>query len=363
MKDIAGIRLLHIVPTAIRGGCEMNCYRFIKAMPSIQQKVVVLGETGPMVAEWQSLSVSVDVLDIMKLSLFKFRNALINALPEESFDHVIVWTNSRINIVANALNKYKASLYFHIGNPVLLTPRQEIQIRITSLMFPISNPINLRPVSRFVQQGLSKSGFYKRFPSKVSLKPIESSEQRVKPPVEITNAPVLGMVARLDKIKDHETVIKAFKNIRQSFSLAKLHLAGDGDKMGSLKTLASSLDLNDSVVFHGDVKNVAALMKDWDLFLYGTTEREGLGGTVPEALSMGLPVVATDLPMVREWDPTEKFISYVKYADANDMAKKSVDLLKNVSRRREIYDQSPLFIKQHYSPQRFAMNYIDIQES
>lgn len=331
-------------------------------MPGISQRIVVLGSAGPMVKEWENLSVTVDVLDIMRFGLFQFRRSLIDALPDEPFDHVIVWTNSRIGMVANALNKYKANLYFHVGNPVALTARQELQARISAWIFPVSNKLFLRPVSKFVQQGLSKSGFYKRYPSKVSLKPIEVSDARVKSPTGIAgSAPLLGMVARLDKIKDHDTVIRSLEIIRKTFPGATLHLAGDGSLKAPLQELASALGLGDHVIFHGDVKNVPGLMQDWDLFLYGTTEREGLGGTVPEALAIGLPVVATDLPMVREWDPEGNFIVYCRAHDPNDMAGKVVGLLRNLSHRRKVFEQGAAFIKGLYSPARFAANYIDHQ--
>jgi glycosyltransferase involved in cell wall biosynthesis len=121
------------------------------------------------------------------------------------------------------------------------------------------------------------------------------------------------------------------------------------------------LGLAGKVIFHGDVGAPQQLMKDWDLFVYGTTEREGLGGTVPEALSIGLPVVASDLPMVREWDQDGAFITYCKPFDPSDMAAMAIALLNDLPRLKEIFEQSPLFINKHYSPLRFATNYIDIQ--
>jgi glycosyltransferase involved in cell wall biosynthesis len=354
------MKILHVVPSAIRGGVEKNCYFFIQATPGVTHELLVLGADGPMGGEWLALGVRPLVLNIAELSLLNFRSALKRSLPTGPFDKVIVWTNSRMAVVANTLNKYKTELYFHIGNPVPHTIKQDLTSVMLSFLFPARNVINARPVSTYVQQGLKNSRYYRNLRAKVSMKPIASPPVQANPPVVLSASTHvnLGMVARLDRIKDHQTVISAFSDILKEFPLAMLHLAGDGDQLVRLRRQATDAGIEDKVIFYGDVADPSALMKSWHLFLYATTPSEGLGGTVAEALAMGLPVVASDLSMVREWDPTSNFVIYCRPSDPPDMARCAVDILKNFDGRIRIFGNAPGFITDNYSPASFAANYI-----
>lgn len=326
-------------------------------MPQFQHEVVVLNGDGPMTDAWRSQGVSVHLLSILVHNQLTFHRELRAKLPATNFEKIIVWTNIRMPVVINALNKYtNAEIFVHIGNPV----SSGIKETVLSMFFPANNKVYLRPVSAYVQGSLEKNSYYRRFANKVSLKPI------VIPPVNdresSVNAhqPILnfGMVARLDPIKDHKTVILAFGLLLEEFPKAILHLVGSGPLMEPLAEFARQQGMQGSVIFHGDVADVYAVMRDWDLFLYATTPSEGLGGTVPEALSIGLPVVATDLPMIREWDPEGRYITFSKPADPESMALIVKQLLADSVRRQKIRDEAPTYVRDHYSPEIFSYNYI-----
>ena len=57
---------------------------------------------------------------------------------------------------------------------------------------------------------------------------------------------------------------------------------------------AKELGISERVSFLGMVRDVYAVMQHWDLFAYATTENEGLGNALIEAMSYGLPPVAYD---------------------------------------------------------------------
>src|SRR5690606_13041709 len=56
----------------------------------------------------------------------------------------------------------------------------------------------------------------------------------------------------------------------------------------------------DRVKFRGMVDDVFAEMAQWDLFVYSTSDREGLGNALIEAMMLGLPCVVTDAGPMRE---------------------------------------------------------------
>lgn len=112
--------------------------------------------------------------------------------------------------------------------------------------------------------------------------------------------PVLGMVARLDPIKDHETVIRAFVHVRAACPEAELRLIGEGPLKHNLEPLAENLGVADGVKFLGNRNDVPELLGQCDLFVYATTEAEGFGIVLIEAMAAGIPVVCTDIGPCRE---------------------------------------------------------------
>ena len=111
---------------------------------------------------------------------------------------------------------------------------------------------------------------------------------------------VVGMVARLDPIKDQATLIRAFAEIAQVHPRAELWLIGDGERAWQLCDLAAAQGVADRVVFWGPRSDVPELLGQMDVFAFSTTRDEGFGIALIEAMAAGLPVVASDVPACRE---------------------------------------------------------------
>ncbi len=116
---------------------------------------------------------------------------------------------------------------------------------------------------------------------------------------------VIGMTARLSRIKDHATLLRAFALVAKQFPNVRLELAGDGTLRPSLESLCQELQVGDRTTFLGDIRDVYGAMSGWDLFAYATTEREGLGNAVSEAMAFGLPCIVTDVGPMKEFAVTD----------------------------------------------------------
>ena len=106
---------------------------------------------------------------------------------------------------------------------------------------------------------------------------------------------ILCMVARLEMHKDHESLIKSIKILKEKNLNIKLLLIGDGSLRGFLETLTENLNLNNEVVFLGAIKNVSKKLDDVDIFVFSTTKDEGFGIALAEAMGKGVPIIASDV--------------------------------------------------------------------
>lgn len=106
------------------------------------------------------------------------------------------------------------------------------------------------------------------------------------------DVPVVGCVARLAPEKRHDRLLEAWARVESAMPEAKLVLFGDGPRMDDVLDLVWELGLDDSVVFTGCRDDIDQLYPALDVCAL-TSEREGLPMAALEAMSHGIPVVAT----------------------------------------------------------------------
>ncbi len=102
------------------------------------------------------------------------------------------------------------------------------------------------------------------------------------------------MASRLTLEKNIPLAIKAMKEIVVKYPKVGLIIMGSGSEGTRLKKLVNDLGLTKNVVFEGWQDDLASYYKTADLFLL-TSNYEGYGMTIVEALSAGCPVVMTDV--------------------------------------------------------------------
>jgi len=101
-------------------------------------------------------------------------------------------------------------------------------------------------------------------------------------------------VGRLSVEKDFRTLIKAFSLLPKSLK-AKLIILGEGSSRKELEELVMQFGLTERVALPGFVVDPYPFFRSADLFVL-SSEWEGFGNVIVEALECGLPVVSTDCP-------------------------------------------------------------------
>ncbi len=104
--------------------------------------------------------------------------------------------------------------------------------------------------------------------------------------------PVILGVGRLVSQKDFVNLIHAFAQVRRQRP-ARLLILGEGEDRPLLKALIQELGLATDVALPGFVENPYAYMAHASVFAL-SSEFEGFGNVVAEALAAGVPVVSTN---------------------------------------------------------------------
>ncbi len=112
-----------------------------------------------------------------------------------------------------------------------------------------------------------------------------------------THAPLLINVGRLAHQKNQATLIKSLLHLSE----VHLILIGEGELRDDLQKQLAALQLEDRVHLLGEMKSldVLALLSVSDVFVFPSLY-EAMPMALVEAMSLGLPIVAGDIPAMRE---------------------------------------------------------------
>ena len=132
------------------------------------------------------------------------------------------------------------------------------------------------------------------FDRKTSLRSKSAARQHLGLPVD---GPLIGSVGRLHPTKRLDVAIRMLRH-QPDWHLA---LAGQGPQEQELRSLAADIGAADRVRFLGELSpgEVGEFLACLDAFVF-PTQAETFGLAAVEAASAGIPVVATDLPILRE---------------------------------------------------------------
>ncbi|MBI2595067.1 MAG: glycosyltransferase, partial [Candidatus Colwellbacteria bacterium] len=113
--------------------------------------------------------------------------------------------------------------------------------------------------------------------------------------------PTILYLGRLKAYKSVHVLIQAFKRILERMPEARLVIAGSGEEQNKLEKLTAELDVAGQVEFTGKVteeEKVRLLQEAW--VFVNPSYIEGWGITTIEANACGTPVVAADVPGLRD---------------------------------------------------------------
>lgn len=106
-------------------------------------------------------------------------------------------------------------------------------------------------------------------------------------------SPIIATMGRMNYAKGQWHLIRAMKRVKDRFPDVRLLLLGEGELCQYLKRLADECGLRDNIIFCGFLKNPFSVLARSDIFVMSSMF-EGFPNALIEALSCGLPCIATD---------------------------------------------------------------------
>jgi len=157
------------------------------------------------------------------------------------------------------------------------------------------------------------------------------------PSVKKDTVPTVIYLGRLKKYKSIDHLLSAFSRSLKKIPEAKLVVVGEGDFKGSLINLTSRLNMKDKVEFTGFVdksEKVKRLQKAW-VAVYPSL-KEGWGLTNIEANACGTPVIASNVPGLKDSVLDGKTGLLFEYGNVQELSDYLTNILSDADYREKL---------------------------
>lgn len=169
-------------------------------------------------------------------------------------------------------------------------------------------------------------------------------------------APLGAIVAALRPEKNHELFLKAAARVLATRPDARFLIIGDGPRRGELEQFAKELNILHAVRFLGSRRDVAELLAACDWFAL-TSHNEANPVSILEALSTGLPVVATNVGSVAESVRHGETGFLVPAGAVEETAVRWLELIGDHCLRRAMGDAGRRHVVEHGSLEAMVQGY------
>lgn len=295
-------RVLHLITTIEKGGAEHAISTLALAQVEAGYEVTVMPLKGK--AELKEYLEESDVnvnLSLIGKSLYK-QVKLLRKFPDEGLvihAHLprseilarLVWGKGRV-----VFTRHNSERFIPNGNKSLsrwLSRWVTQSAHVIAISEAVRDFIfDAKEVGSESKVSVIHYGYKRRYPR---IEPKRPNRHRH----AIENNLQLGTVSRLAAQKNIPLLINLARHLLNNKAKFSLSIVGDGPDKSNLELLSKNLGLENNVHFLGRLKDVSGFLNRLDIFLL-TSNYEGFGLVLLEAIDHGLPIIAANTSAIPE---------------------------------------------------------------
>ncbi len=352
-------KMCFFIPSIDSGGIETYLLRFVRYVAGRINITVVVrssNEHGELLKDYLSTDVKLVFMPLGYFSISGMRN-YYHFFKINKFDSICDFTGNFAGLIVllATLTKIKNRIVFYRSGSNHYPP---------TIVNDIYNYLSNKLVLMFANQILanSKAGLHFFFPKQkgkvnkkfcvirngIEEKSLDYKVDKINMLAKFDLTPgayIIVHSGRLDKSKNHQTILKVAQEIISRNSNIYLVLCGKNTE--TLQKVVDNMGITKNVRLLGYRNDVLDILKSADLFFFPSVT-EGQPNALIEAMCLGLPIVASDIEPIKECVPdnlifqlanpydVDKFISIIESSidsenslDCSEWAKMQFSASKN----------------------------------
>ena len=373
------LNVLHIITSMNTGGAEMMLIKLTKYQKEINHSVIVLMQKGTLSDELTKTNANVFYVNIKQgkipslYHLYKIIKYTRKVSPHIiqgwmyhgnlaaifskyfSFSSSILFWNIRQTFFDFSKEKLltkvliKLSIFFSKKPHKIIYNSEISSLQHEKIGYPRCSKI-------IIHNGFEiKTNFSKKIPysKKINLKKVFLE----------TGAKRILHVSRNHPMKDHRSLLLAFKNILKYHPNTYLILVGLGlDKDNLfLNEMANNLEISDRLIFLGESREIDYLLSLADLFVLSSAWGESFPNVIGEAMSHGVPCVATNIGEIENLIDDTGIV--VEPVNIQQLTEAIIKILGNENLRKSLGKKAKKRIQFFFSMEQISEKYLSIYKS
>jgi glycosyltransferase involved in cell wall biosynthesis len=175
---------------------------------------------------------------------------------------------------------------------------------------------------------------------------VSNAQPRSRESLGLPSGRLVMNVGRLASQKNQVDLVRAFQTIESEVPGSHLVIVGrDWDAADAVRAEIDRLGLAASVSLPGQRPDVSDLLAHADVFAF-TSLMEGLGTSVLEAMAAGVPVVAYDIPTIREATLDG---AYARLVPSGDIAMLASEVISELTTPTDLGDRARRWVAEERS--------------
>lgn len=366
------MKVLHLISGGDTGGAKTHIISLIKGIDKLIDAKIICFIDDTFYDDAKAAGIDIEVYKQRKRSDMSVVNRLVEEIKREKYD-VVHCHGARANFIA---------MFFKnkIGIPLITTVHSDYKLDFKDsmykqLVFTTLNTFALKRFKNYIaisdtfKEMLVDRGFkseeiftvYNGIDMEQEIEYVSKEEFLGRYGIDYAGKTIIGIIARLDQVKDHETFIRAAAILLKKRKDIIFLIAGDGNDEKRLIALIDELGLSEHIHFLGFVKDQYSFFNSIDINTL-TSLSESFPYAILEGALMKKTIISTNVGGLGKLIEQGKNGYLVEVGDIEDLSSKIDTLSSDKIKIKEMGENLYKKVEANYSSDTMAKEHIKIYE-
>lgn len=364
------MKALHLISGGDTGGAKTHIISLIKSINKLIDAKIICFIEDTFYYEAKANKIDIEIFEQKNRADMAVIKRLADEIRKEKYD-IVHCHGARANFIGMFLKR-------KVNVPLITTMHSDYKLDFRDnfykrLVFTTLNKIALKKFDYYIaisdtfKEMLVERGFdrneiftlYNGIDMDMEIEYMDKIDFLKLHNIDYNGQIIIGIIARLDKVKDHETFLKAAKILIENKKDVVFLIAGDGNDKNRLVSLCHEFNIEDRVHFIGFIDDPFSFFNAIDINTL-TSLSESFPYAVLEGALMKKPIISTNVGGLKELIVNGSTGYLIDVGDYKDLSRKINLFLEDREKIEVIGENLYNKVKNEFSSDAMAEEHVKI---